>query len=138
MSVCQVCFSRQERAAPHALMTREYYDILIKPLRFVAYKCGYALAVHGSLGFDIDLIACPWRDSCIDQDSLAERIRETAEAIIGIAESRRGEGKATEKPAGRKAYSFYLVPSDYPGPYIDLSVMPVGKHEPEKQTPPTE
>jgi hypothetical protein len=60
-------------------MTREYFEVLIKALRHVAYRHGYAIAQHGSLGFDIDLVACPWRDSCTDPSSVAEAIRSTAE-----------------------------------------------------------
>ncbi len=82
MSLCPNCERRVERPAPHAAMTREYYDVLIKALRHVAYRCGYALATHGSLGFDIDLIACPWRDSCIDADSLAEEIRHNESSAL--------------------------------------------------------
>lgn len=122
MSICQICRGKEERAAPHARLTREYYDVLIAALRHVAYRHGYALAVHGSIGFDIDLVACPWRDAAVDAASVAEAIRSTAEAIIGTAflapheESRQPE----KKPYGRLAWSFHLGG----GPYIDLSVMP--------------
>lgn len=132
MSICPNCERRVERAAPHAAMTREYYEVLIKALRHVAYRCGYALATHGSLGFDIDLVACPWRDSCVDAIYLAEEIRKTAERIIGVAEvwMRDKDRLPQKKPCGRLAWSFYLVHEGcgYQGPYIDLSVMPVGSH----------
>lgn len=127
MGVCDSCMNHHTRPCEHSARTREYYDILIKPLRKVAERYGYALAVHGSLGYDIDLIACPWRQSACDAESLAEAIRATAEAIIGIADDRKQ--KPTKKPAGRLAWSFYLVPEDYRGPYIDLSVMPIGVTE---------
>jgi len=93
-------------------------------LRFVAYRCGYALAVHGSLKTDIDLIAAPWRDSCISAASLAEHIRACAEQIIGTARVREYDKHPEEKPCGRLAWSFYLQPEGVEGPYIDLSVMP--------------
>lgn len=133
MSICDICHARTERPAPHAARTREYYDILIKPLRYVAYRCGYALAVHGSLGFDIDLVACPWRDTAISAQHLAEEIRSTAEKIIGICKIwKKDEGRLPEKkPCGRLGWSFYLVQEDCGqlGPYIDLSVMPIVKEE---------
>lgn len=124
MSICQLCQSKAERPAPHAARTREYFDVLIKPLRHVAYRYGYALAQHGSLSFDIDLIACPWRDSCAPAASLVAALRETAQAVIGIAEIRDPDPGPTKKPCGRLAWSIYLVPEPYEGPYIDLSVMP--------------
>lgn len=121
MSICILCKRHHERPSPHAHLTREYYEVLIKPLRHVAERCGYALAVHGSLNYDIDLVACPWRDNPIDAASLAETIRKTAEAIIGIAEIRESDKLPEKKPCGRLGWSFYLGG----GPYIDLSVMPV-------------
>ncbi len=126
MSICTNCQRTHQRPSAHAAMTREYYEVLIGPLRHVAERYGYAIAVHGSLSFDIDLVACPWREHPCDPSSLAEAIRKTAEQIIGIAEVKEGDPNPSKKPNGRLAWSFYLVPSGhYPGPYIDLSVMPI-------------
>jgi hypothetical protein len=138
MARCPSCDSSAERPAPHAAMTREYWDILQKPLRHVARRCGYALAQHGSLGFDIDLIAVPWRDSAVNAACLVEEIRKAAEIIIGIClirECDKAIGHAPEKkPCGRLAWSLYLVPDDraFLGPYLDLSVFPppANKDEP--------
>jgi hypothetical protein len=127
MSRCPVCDVATERPAPHAAMTREYWGILEKPLRHVARRCGYALAVHGSLGYDIDLIAVPWRDGAVKAEYLVEQIRLAAAAIIGICDVReRHEGQPEKKPCGRLAWALYLVPDDpgFPGPYLDLSVFP--------------
>lgn len=125
MSICQICHHHEERASPHARLTREYYRVLIRPLRHVAERCGYALAVHGSLNFDIDLIACPWRDTAISAEHLAENIRKTAEVIIGQCFIAPHEQKTLpeKKPCGRLGWSFHLGG----GPYIDLSVMPKEK-----------
>jgi hypothetical protein len=97
---------------------------MMPALRFVARQCGYALAVHGSLKTDIDLIAVPWRDSAPDAHYVAEQIRLTAERIIGTARMREGDPNPTQKDCGRLAWSFYLQPDGIEGPYIDLSVMP--------------
>lgn len=125
MSLCDICKGRSERPCSYAARTREYYDALITALRYRAYRCGYALAVHGSLKTDIDLIAVPWRDSAVGQEFLAEEIRALAEQIVGTARVRQGDPNPTKKPCGRLAWSFYLVPDGMEGPYIDLSVMPV-------------
>jgi hypothetical protein len=41
-------------------------DILLPALREVARRFGYALAVHGSLEWDIDLVAVPWCENAPD------------------------------------------------------------------------
>lgn len=104
------------------------YDRLIGPLRGRARELGYALAVHGSLKRDIDLIACPWSPEAVDARTLAEALRDTArEHNGGIAHSLEHEddeyfrrGTPGAKPWGRLCWSYHLGG----GPYIDLSVMP--------------
>lgn len=94
-------------------------------LRHVAYRCGYALAVHGSLKTDIDLIAAPWRDAAISADSLVEKLRACVEVVIGTARMREADPNPTKMPCGRLSWSLYLQPEGVEGPYIDLSVMPM-------------
>lgn len=124
MAVCIRCDSDSPRPCPYTGRTREFYRALIAALRYRARSCGYALAVHGSLRTDIDLIAVPWRDSAVSAEYLAEAIRKAAEQIIGIARCRTGDEQPTKKPCGRLAWSFYLQPEGMEGPYIDLSVIP--------------
>lgn len=100
----------------HAERCRELADILIVPLREVARRHGYALAVHGSLSYDIDLIAVPWRDLATSPESLAEAINKAVDAIAGQSKMEGPE----QKPLGRLAWSFHMGG----GPYVDLSVMP--------------
>lgn len=111
---------------------REYYRALISALRYVAYRCGYALAVHGSLRRDIDLIACPWRDTAVCAASLIESLKKATEAVGGTARFRKHEedGRPEQKPCGRLAWSIYLTELDE-DPYLDISVMP--KIEPPKK-----
>ena len=130
MAICGRCHTKQERPCTYTHTTREYFRVLIRPLRHVAERCGYAIGVHGSLKTDIDLIAVPWRDSAISPASLAEEIRKTAEQIIGSARIRESDrvafGVPGKKPCGRLGWTFHLTAYDsIPGPYIDLSVMPV-------------
>lgn len=40
-----------------------FYACVLENLRKIAFKCGYALAVHGSLENDLDLIAVRWSDN---------------------------------------------------------------------------
>lgn len=100
----------------HAARCRELADILIIPLREVARRHGYALGVHGSLSYDIDLIACPWRETCTQPENLAAAIQDAVKAIAGTSKMEGPE----QKPCGRLAWSFHMGG----GPYVDLSVMP--------------
>lgn len=84
-------------------------------LPFTAERHGYALAVHGSLATDLDLIAVPWTEDATGPQELAEAV---AEAVHGKIVS-----PGTEKPHGRLAYTICIGP-EFTGPHVDLSVMP--------------
>jgi len=114
----------QERSCSYADRTLQCYKAMIAALRYVAWRNGYALAVHGSLKTDIDLVAIPWRDGAVAADELAEEVRLTAERIIGTARIRERDKNPEAKPNGRLIWLFYLQPQGVEGPYIDLSVMP--------------
>ena len=104
-----------------------HYKRLIGPLREMARRLGYALAVHGTLKRDIDLIACPWAEDAVSAKALAYSLRAVAEAVCGFAFINPREDQAWQqagcpgmKPHGRLCWAFHLTG----GPYIDLSVMP--------------
>lgn len=95
--------------------------------RAAAKNHGYALASHGTLTRDVDLIAVPWIESASGHRKLAVAIAE-ALGETGWAEScRDGHTNPERKPHGRVAYAMHLFrntePKDH-GWYIDLSVMP--------------
>lgn len=114
--------------ANHIARCKRLYELLIGPLRETAQRHGYALAVHGSLERDIDLIAVPWTQVCSQPVCLAEAIRDkAAELNDGIAFQLPGEttyyriaGSPGAKSHGRLGWTFHLGG----GPYLDLSVMP--------------
>lgn len=81
----------------------------------VAQEHGYALAVHGSLARDFDLIAVPWVEKASPPETLAGAIRD---ACGGFYDE--GEDYPVDKPHGRQAWVINLGG----GPYIDLSIMP--------------
>ncbi len=104
------------------------YKKLIEPLRARARELGYALAVHGTLKRDIDLLACPWVEDCASAEDLAEALRVVAHKIHGHCMMKAVEyndpwhlaGSPGDKPHGRLTWCFY-----FGGPsYLDLSVMP--------------
>lgn len=112
---------------------RKEFERLITPLRYVARRYGYALAVHGSLARDIDLIAVPWAYVVADAATLAEAIRAEAESVTGHTAFWLEDAAADPmdytrrnpepKPHGRLAWSIHIAGA---GTYIDLSVMPRG------------
>lgn len=103
------------------------YASMLPGLRTRAQECGYALAVHGSMRRDFDLIAVPWTKEATDAPTLVEALRaevggflcEKVHHDILVAEGKPLQ-TPTLKPHGRMAWSIYLGG----GPYLDLSVMP--------------
>lgn len=97
--------------------------------RNVARRGGYAIAVHGSLQKDLDLIAVPWTDEASGPaEELVESIAIALDWIYGPRE---------DKPHGRKGWT--LVPhSTAPKGrgvdawYIDLSVIEPPDPAPEQ------
>lgn len=107
------------------------FALLLPRLVEVAREHGYALAVHGSMGRDLDLIACPWVESAADPLELVEAIRARVGGsclrdkdvpITNEEERLWNAGNLTRKPMphGRIGTVIHLGG----GPYIDLSVMP--------------
>lgn len=106
------------------------YVALIPLLMERARKCGYALAVHGSLARDLDLIAAPWTEEAVSGEALVLELL-AAGGWTGahlLPESTDQEGKVARKagsapdakPHGRLAWSIHFNN----GLYIDVSVMP--------------
>lgn len=86
-------------------------------LQAVAQECGYALAVHGSMATDLDLLAAPWTDEATDAPMLIEALREAVDGWLreGI------DHNPVSKPHGRLAWSIYVGEG---ATYLDISVMP--------------
>jgi hypothetical protein len=84
----------------------------------IARQHGYALAVHGSLQRDFDLIAVPWVDEVSSPEVLVEAlIHKRSARVIG--------GPPSDKPHGRMAYTLSI---GYGECAVDLSFMPRGQH----------
>ena len=88
-------------------------DILTK----AADKCGYAIALHGSLSRDMDVIAIPWKEKVTTPDKLVEVLSDA----IGVSVDNISEWRA--KPHGRASKVIHLGD----GAYIDLSITPQSK-----------
>lgn len=93
----------------------EQYPDALKKAREAALKCGYAIGVHGSQTYDLDLIAAPWIDECSSAEELALAITCALGWFL--------HPQRTSKPHGRIGFLIYGMKHAH----IDLSVMP--KHD---------
>ena len=107
----------------------------------IARRNGYALAIHGTLVTDMDLIAVPWTAEAIPPSDLKDALMDGIGALGYADFLRRDSPHLTEdhisqvvidqgcidmdgahaKPHGRIAWNLYLQA----GTKIDLSVMPL-------------
>lgn len=90
------------------------YCALYPGLAEIVRSHGYALAIHGSLGRDMDLICVPW----IDHPSEPEDV---VKAITTKFYLREVGGPPTAKPHGREAWTISVGFGEC---FIDLSFMP--------------
>jgi len=115
-----------------------FYGCIYNMVQDIGLANGYAIAIHGSLARDLDLIAVPWTEEAIDEFDLVKLIAKTLGGVcrnengyvIGMKNDELFGKDYTEKPFGRKAYRIYLG-DDYVGKrgesilyYIDLSITP--------------
>jgi hypothetical protein len=106
------------------------YFAAIPLLTEVARKCGYALAVHGSVGRDLDLIAAPWTEEADSAENLILAMLAAfgwnrAHLLPGCVDaegnvSRPAGNVPTKRPHGRLAWCIHFEN----GLYLDVSVMP--------------
>lgn len=104
------------------------YIALIPRATEVARESGYALAVHGSVGRDLDLIAAPWTDEAVSAEALILALLGAFGFMHAHMSSRKTEQEAgqpsgdlpAKKPHGRLAWTINFDN----GLYLDVSVMP--------------
>lgn len=94
-----------------------FYSILWPSMRKAAIDLGWALALHGSLENDMDIMGMPWTEDCKSHQELAKAISD----CLGDTVWR--EHRLTPhytKPHGRVVYTMSIGGSWH----IDLSIMP--------------
>lgn len=99
-------------------MIAPWYVMAYVKLERIAWRHGYALALHGSMSRDLDLIAIPWTD---DADAPEQLLKSFRRFIVDKAKVHLKIMDPTLQPHGRKAYA---IPIGYDGHYLDLSIMP--------------
>lgn len=90
-----------------------YAAAMYPDLAQIFVEHGYALAVHGSLARDFDLIAIPWAEWPCEIETVLHAIQ--AKFAITLI------GEVTTKPHGRAAYTLSIGFGECA---IDLSFMP--------------
>jgi hypothetical protein len=112
------------REKPKYLFAAMTYASALGTIKEAARELGYAIAVHGSLIRDLDLVAIPWVDNAESPEMLVAALREVTGGIV-IEDPKAYATDYTRHsphplPHGRLGYALHLGG----GPYIDLSVMP--------------
>lgn len=94
------------------------YSFLFHIMAEKAQAMGYALALHGSMQRDLDVVAIPWIEEAVPAEDLARELC----SYLGLfmRESDQHFVNPELKPHGRLAWQLGLQA----GLYVDLSVMP--------------
>ena len=90
-------------------------------LKRIANRNGYALAVHGSLQRDCDLIAVAWTENAKPPIDMIKKMQ----GVFGLTYRKTKRDIFTKKPHGRLAYSLVC-----PCGYFDISVIPPKRKRP--------
>jgi hypothetical protein len=93
-----------------------FYAVLYNSMKKAALELGYALAMHGSMHTDMDLIAVAWVD---DAKPVEELVKALNECIGKTVWSEHNLTNKEEKPHGRVTYTLNMM-GDW---QIDLSIM---------------
>ena len=103
----------EPRVQPRFKHIPAWYALLFTAMAETARELGWALALHGSLARDLDVMAMPWTEDAATPEALLARLMERHGLIAGA------DGWVT-KPHGRRSHSL-MVGGHF---YVDLSVMP--------------
>lgn len=110
-------------------MIAPWYVMAYVGLERIAHRHGYALALHGSMGRDLDILAVPWTEDADSPDKLLKAffrfVKGKSKVTVKFYAS-----SGTIKPHGRLAYS---IPIGHDGHYLDVSIMPLVKSKRRKR-----
>lgn len=102
-----------------------FYSQILNLITLRAREFGYAIAVHGSMTRDLDVIAVPWIEEAADAEILVSAVCDLLNGFYLNYEDAEPTDYINRnpepKPHGRLAWSIHL--KGFKG-YIDFSVMP--------------
>lgn len=99
------------------------YSQLLPRIRERGKELGYAIAIHGTMERDFDLLAVPWTEDAGSADDLVHFIAEAVGGYVigdGVNEHGMVSDKPTVQPHGRMSWNICWGGKAF----IDLSVMP--------------
>jgi hypothetical protein len=82
---------------------------LLPQLTKVARRCAYAIAAHGSMTRDLDLIAMPWVEHALKPETLVMRIEHELLGHHHSCSHWKLDGITGGKPHGRLAYAIPIA-----------------------------
>lgn len=114
------------------------YASLLPDLVQAGRDCGYAVAIHGSMARDLDVLAVPWTEDATSAEKLIMRLLAVTGGHIEDGWGPAADGSKDEngkpvwvkhmgdapsrKPHGRLAWTIHL--GRHNNLYLDVSVMP--------------
>ena len=114
------------------------YATILPAMTEAARSCGYALAVHGTMARDLDLVAIPWTEAATDARTVVRAMAEHVARRVGSDLVIGFQPSGTPRPHGREGFSIPLAfdreGRDDAG-YVDVSVMPRSPDPDRKETP---
>ena len=99
------------------------YAFVYHGLAEIARKHGYALALHGSMLTDLDVVAIPWADEAVEPFALVKALKKHCDMCMLLDEKCNQTDKPTIRPHGRLVWKIH---GQFAGA-VDLSVMPRGQ-----------
>jgi hypothetical protein len=106
------------------------YSLVIPDLMKAGREVGYAIAIHGSLARDLDIVAIPWTADAVNAERLILHLMAAVDGRLRNGGRKKEDGewervKASEPaamPHGRRAWTIHI---GHDGMYLDVSVMPL-------------
>lgn len=98
-----------------------FYAAMWDDIRQCAMDCGWAVALHGSLNSDMDIMAMPWAQEIT---CFPEMVRRISELFTGSSMAKNYRITYGEKPYGR-AVATIPIWGDF---YLDISAMETGDY----------
>lgn len=104
---------------------KRHYAEILPITREVAKSCGYAIAVHGSMTRDLDLVAVPWIEKHLKAETLVLRIEKAVceHAFIGSIKSLRKIQRCNAKTEKHGNVGENFIITTGADTYLDLLVV---------------
>jgi len=94
-----------------------YYAMFLPEMRKIAIQHGYTMALHGSMGRDMDIVMIPWIENPKPIDEMIDKLCEAAGGCMHDVHI----SKVGDKPHGRIVYTLAIAADRF----FDVSVMPI-------------